>query len=181
MPARGPAATFRGMTAFSDAELNAIGVLKRRTIEARILAPVLEALGREFGRAAVLRIAADVIREVARTQGAAMAEGCGSDSLPAFATTLDRWTADDALQLTVRREDAEGFDFDVTRCRYAEMYRALGIPELGAILSCNRDAALIEGFNPAVQLERTQTLMGGATHCDFRYRLVRRVALSGDA
>jgi hypothetical protein len=61
------------------------------------------------------------------------------------------------------------------------MYRALGIPELGAILSCNRDAALIEGFNPAVQLERTQTLMGGATHCDFRYRLVRRVALSGDA
>ena len=176
MPQEPSVATFRRMTAFSDAELNAIGVLKRRTIEARILAPVLEALGREFGRPAVLRIAADVIREVARAQGAAMAEGCGSDSLAAFATTLDRWTADDALQLTVRREDAEGFDFDVTRCRYAEMYRALGIPELGALLSCNRDAALIEGFNPAVQLERTQTLMGGATHCDFRYRLTRRAA-----
>ena len=60
--------------------------------------------------------------------------------------------------------------FDVTRCRYAEMYRALGIPELGTVLSCNRDAALIEGFNPDVTFVRTQTLMHGATHCDFRYR-----------
>ncbi len=46
---------------------------------------------------------------------------------------------------------------------------ALGVPELGAILSCNRDAASIAGFNPDVALTRTQTLMGGASHCDFRY------------
>jgi hypothetical protein len=50
------------------------------------------------------------------------------------------------------------------------MYRALGIPEVGALLSCNRDFALIEGFNPDVELERTQTIMQGATHCDFRFR-----------
>jgi predicted ArsR family transcriptional regulator len=50
------------------------------------------------------------------------------------------------------------------------MYRALGIPEVGALLSCNRDFALIEGFNPDVALERTQTIMQGATHCDFRFR-----------
>ena len=30
--------------------LNEIGVLKRREIEARIIAPLLEALGHEFGR-----------------------------------------------------------------------------------------------------------------------------------
>jgi L-2-amino-thiazoline-4-carboxylic acid hydrolase len=58
----------------------------------------------------------------------------------------------------------------VTRCRYAEMYRALGIPELGEVLSCQRDAALIEGFNPGVTLERTHTIMQGAATCDFRYR-----------
>jgi hypothetical protein len=49
------------------------------------------------------------------------------------------------------------------------MYRALGIPELGGLLSCNRDQALIQGFNPNVQLERTQTIMEGAPFCDFRY------------
>jgi hypothetical protein len=49
------------------------------------------------------------------------------------------------------------------------MYRALGIPELGEVLSCQRDAALIEGFNPDVTLTRTQTIMQGAACCDFRY------------
>jgi hypothetical protein len=38
-------------------------------------------------------------------------------------------------------------------------------------LSCARDYALIEGFNPDVSLKRTQTIMEGATHCDFRYCL----------
>ncbi len=60
--------------------------------------------------------------------------------------------------------------FNVTRCRYAEMYRALGLDELGGSLSCCRDFALVEGFNPEIELERTQTLMEGATHCDFRFR-----------
>ena len=41
--------------------------------------------------------------------------------------------------------------------------------ELGATLSCHRDAALIEGFDPEVTFERTQTLMEGADCCDFRY------------
>lgn len=68
-------------------------------------------------------------------------------------------------------QDGERFGFNVTRCRYAEMYRALGIPELGALLSCNRDYALIEGFNPEVALTRTQTIMEGASHCDFRYQM----------
>src|SRR5271157_765976 len=44
-----------------DVELNAIGVLKRREIEARLLAPVVEALGREFGRERVLQIVGETI------------------------------------------------------------------------------------------------------------------------
>ena len=71
--------------------------------------------------------------------------------------------------MDVLRQDTERFDFNVTRCRYAEMYRALGIPEVGALLSCNRDFALIEGFNSHVKLRRTQTIMEGAPHCDFRF------------
>ncbi len=65
----------------------------------------------------------------------------------------------------------ESFAFDVTRCRYAEMYRSLGMEDLGATLSCNRDGALIEGFNPNVEFTRTQTIMGGADRCDFRFSL----------
>lgn len=161
------------MSIHSESELNAIGVLKRRTIEAKVLGPVIEAMAAEFGRERVLEVTRRVIAGIAREQGAALATAAGGDSLAQFAGTLDRWTADDALRIEVVEQSAEAFGYNVTRCRYAEMYRELGIPELGAVLSCQRDGALIEGFNPSVQLTRTQTLMGGASHCDFRYRLQR--------
>jgi hypothetical protein len=43
--------------------------------------------------------------------------------------------------------------------------------DLGAILSCGRDGALGDGFNPRMRLVRTQTIMEGAGHCDFRYTM----------
>ena len=150
-------------------ELNEIGVLKRREIEARILMPVLTALGEEFGREKVLETARRVIIEVARAQGKELSERMGGDSLGHFATALEAWKKGDAYRMDVLEQSDERFAFNVTRCRYAEMYRALGIPEVGALLSCNRDFALIEGFNPGVRLTRTQTIMDGASHCDFRF------------
>ena len=151
--------------------LNArIGVLTRREVEARMLAPLIEALGQEFGRARVIEIVREVIIRIAQEQGAALAESMGSDGLPAFADSTRFWTQDNALEIEVLQQSEEAYDFNVTRCRYAELYRALGVPELGAVFSCNRDAALIEGFNPDVEFTRTQTIMGGAPFCDFRYR-----------
>ncbi len=153
--------------------LNAIGVLRRREIEARIVAPLLEALGREFGRERVVEIAREVIIQIAREQGAQLAEGVQGRTLAHFARTLEHWKKDDALRIEVVDQTEDKFSFNVTRCRYAEMYRSLGIPELGAVLSCNRDFALIQGFNPEVNLTRTQTIMEGATFCNFRYTLKR--------
>jgi predicted ArsR family transcriptional regulator len=161
----------------TDAELNAIGVLRRRLIEARIVAPLLDAMSAEFGPERVRAIARDVIVSLATAQGAQLAQAAGGCSLAHFAQTLDRWTADDALQITVQESTPERFAFNVTRCRYAEMYRELGLPELGAILSCNRDAALMDGFNHAVDFTRTQTIMSGASHCNFVYTLTRATPL----
>jgi len=158
------------MTVPSDVELNAVGVLKRRVIEARILAPVVHAMAAEFGVERVHEILRQVIVGIAKAQGSGMAESCGGTSVEEFADTLEYWKADGALEMEVLERSEKRLSYNVTRCRYAEMYRELGIPELGAILSCGRDAALIEGFNPTVQLTRTQTLLGGAPHCDFRYR-----------
>ncbi|MGQ0601835.1 MAG: L-2-amino-thiazoline-4-carboxylic acid hydrolase [Anaerolineales bacterium] len=154
--------------------LNTIGVLKRREIEARILAPYVEALAAEFGRERVVEILRGVIINVARQHGAALAEHMGDNSLGPFRAATEAWKKDDALTIEVLEQTGDRYAFNVTRCRYAEMYHALGIPELGAVLSCNRDFTLIEGYNPDVELTRTQTLMQGASHCDFRY--VRRPA-----
>ena len=148
--------------------LNDVGVLKRREIEARIVAPLLERLAAEFGDG-VYDVARDVIVDVARAQGASLATQVGGDSLADFAQGLGAWSAEGALETTVVELNDEAFGFDVTRCRYAEMYRSLGLEDLGALLSCNRDGALIEGFNSDVEFSRTQTILGGATHCDFRF------------
>ena len=149
--------------------LNEIGVLRRREIEARILMPVLERLGAEFGRDRVFEVARDVIVEVARAQGRELATQMGGSSLAHFASSMENWKKGDAYRMETLEQTEERFSFNVTRCRYAEMYRSLGIPEVGALLSCNRDFSLVEGFNPDIALTRTQTIMEGAPHCDFRF------------
>lgn len=152
-----------------DVELNGIGVLQRREIEARVLAPVLEALGEVFGKDEVLQIAGEAIAKIAREQGREVAEASGHNDLPAYAESIEPWSRSGALKLQILAHNETRFDFDVKECKYAQLYRDLDMPELGAILSCNRDAAFIEGFNPAIKLSRTQTIMEGASHCDFRF------------
>ncbi|MFM7678413.1 MAG: L-2-amino-thiazoline-4-carboxylic acid hydrolase [Roseiflexaceae bacterium] len=158
------------MTQLPPDTLNSIGILKRREIEARILAPIVAALCEKFDRTEVLATVRDTIMQIATQQGAQLAHDSGGCDLAKFEDTLQFWTKDDALRIAVVARTPDEFGFDVHRCRYAELYQSLGIPELGAILSCNRDAALIAGFNPDVTLTRTQTIMEGAPTCDFRYR-----------
>ena len=159
---------------------NEIGVLTRREIEARIVGPLLEALGNEFGRDRVIQIARDVIIKIARDQGAQLAQAVGGDTLTHLAGSLEFWKKDDALRIEVLEQTERKFSFNVTRCRYAELYRALGIPELGALLSCNRDFAMSSGFNPDLTLTRTQTIMEGAPFCDFRFGVKPKPESSSD-
>lgn len=162
------------MSSLPPDTLNAIGVLKRREIEARLLKPVLEAFARELGWERTVAILREVIVNIAREQGKELAQAMGGCSLAHFAASLENWQKDDAMQIEILAQNAEEFSFNVLRCRYAEMYRALNMEQLGSVLSCSRDQALIEGFNPAIELTRTQTLMDGAAFCDFRYRLKRQ-------
>ena len=100
-----------------------------------------------------------------------MAELLGGNDLSVFAGSMEAWTRGGALELEVTEQTETRFAFNVTRCKYAEMYRELGDPDLGARMSCNRDGTMVEGFNPDITFTRTQTIMGGATHCDFVYEL----------
>jgi hypothetical protein len=152
-----------------DIALNEIGVLKRREIEARILAPLIDALSRECGREKVLQVVRETIVAIARDQGRQLVKISEGDGLREFAATLPNWTKEDALEIDVLAKSEDELRFNVTRCRYAEMYESLGLSELGAVLSCGRDAALIEGFNSNISFERSQTILGGAPHCDFHY------------
>src|SRR5689334_24513074 len=155
----------------TDLPLPNLPMIERRRIEAEILKPVYEELVRRLGEAAAEDILTAAIRQSAIAQGRRYAEAAGgATSLDGFADLLPQWTAGGALEIDVQHRDPGRFDFNVTRCRYAEMYRAMGLGKIGHILSCNRDGTFCEGYDARITLERAQTIMGGAPHCDFRYR-----------
>ena len=151
---------------------DALPILTQRRIEAAFAKGVYDEMRAELGEATAKRILSNAVIKLAKQTAAEMAQQApgGAPSLDSFRSILPRWTAEDALHTEVMKSTDSEFDFNVTRCRYAEMYRAMGLGELGAMLSCNRDGAFCEGYDPRLKLQRTQTLMGGASHCDFRYR-----------
>ena len=148
-----------------------LGILARRKIEAAVIAPIYEEMRAAFGEESARDVLRRAIRRAAIAAGAEMAARTpGGADLESFKSILHLWTQDDALTIEVLAEVPGVLDFNVRRCRYAETYRAMGLGEIGVFLSCNRDGAFCEGYDPRIELTRTQTIMGGASHCDFRYR-----------
>lgn len=151
-----------------SADLNKIEILIRREIEARITAPLIKAFINEFGKEKTLKIVEPVIRSLAKESGAQIAQVVGGNTIEHFAKTMPLWSQNDALQFDILEQGKKKFSMNVTKCRYAEMYKYLGIQDLGYTLSCARDFAMVEGFNPKIELKRKQTIMEGADYCDFR-------------
>jgi len=149
-----------------------IPILTRRRIEAMILKHVFEVIVERSGRAEAEAVIGETCSRSAIEQGKAMAEGLDhAPDLTDYAAILPNWTKEDALQIEVLRSDEEAMDFNVTRCRYSEMYKEMGLGDIGHLLSCNRDGDFCIGYNPEIEMTRTQTIMKGASHCDFRYKM----------
>ena len=148
--------------------MSELPILEQRRIEATVIKPIYEEMVAQLGTERARDILGSAIRKAAIAQGASLA-GTVERGLPGFIRLFERWKAGDALEVEVLRESEDRFDFNVTRCRYAEMYREMGLGEIGHLLSCGRDGAFCDGFDPNIRLERTRTIMGGASQCDFRY------------
>ena len=148
-----------------------LSMLEKRKIEAEILKEVYETLKESHGEEVARRTIAKSVRRSAIEQARQFAASApGGPSLKAFQDVMPLWTKGGALEIEVKEQTDRTFAFNVVRCRYAETYKAMGLGEIGHLLSCNRDGAFCEGYDPKLKLERTQTIMQGASHCDFKYR-----------
>jgi len=165
-----------GETPMIDLEDVPIGHLQRRKIEGRVLIPFIEACREKFGEDATRELVTATIRRLAADEGAKWGETYGRDISSLKKVAENVWAAAGSLDVDVVGDSRDHLDFDVTRCRYAEFYKELGLADLGYLLHCNRDHAMIVGFNPDVALTRTQTIMEGGSHCDFRFRKKPRTA-----
>lgn len=146
-------------------------ILELRRIEANVIKPIYEEMVAEVGKPAAQKILGNAIRKAAIAQARTFAERDGPErDMQSFQALYSLWTHGGALETEELERTAETFHFNVTRCRYAEMYREMGLGEIGHLLSCNRDGSFCEGYSDRITMERGQTIMGGANHCDFRYR-----------
>lgn len=148
-----------------------LGILEIRRIEANVIKPIYQEMADRLGAKQAQEILGAAIEKAAIAQGASMAESQGGKtSMRGFIDLFSLWTKGGALEVEVLEEADDHFDFNVTRCRYAEMYREMGLGDIGHLLSCGRDGTFCEGYDDRITLERGSTIMSGAGKCDFRYR-----------
>ena len=147
-----------------------VPLIEQAKIQARVLVPVVKALQAELGderaNAIVRKALADMYRKLGEKWWRAQSQTHLGDNM---AAAFGAYAAGDGLDYEVIKRSPEAFEVNVTGCRYAQFYKELGVPELGFLLVCSADFPMAEGFGGGIKLTRTQTIMQGASHCDFRY------------
>jgi hypothetical protein len=148
-----------------------VPTLVKRRLQAQVVGPIYEEMVREIGEERAAAILDRAIRKAAIAEGREFATRApsGNTSMKEFIELYELWTRDGALEVEVLEASDQKFDFNVTRCRYAEMYNEMGLRKIGHLLSCNRDGTFCEGYDPNITLTRDQTIMAGAPRCTFRY------------
>ena len=149
-------------------------VLERTKIQAQVLVPLVKALQTELGEARANALVRKALGDLYRGYGEEFAKAKNEADLGKLVSSAFRtYARDEALDYEVIEHSEDSFAINVRRCKYADFYRALGEPELGFLLICTADFAVAEGLGDDVALARSQTIMQGASHCDFRYRRVK--------
>jgi predicted ArsR family transcriptional regulator len=153
-----------------------ISLLDKTRIQAQVLVPVLRALRTELGKEKADAIVKQALRDWSRQLFAAIGDGVAGSARCKWATVQSAWNEVSAreVEFEMLRHDKEAMELDVTSCRFAEFFRALGEPELGALLICEADFDVVAVGGGAVSLERAQTIMQGAPRCTFRYKFAPR-------
>jgi hypothetical protein len=148
-----------------------IPTLVKRRLQAQVIGPIFAEMVAELGEEKAAAILERAIRKAAIAEGREFAAKApdGKTSMADFVRLYELWTHGGSLEIEVLKADDKTFDFNVTRCRYAEMYKEMGLGHIGHILSCARDGTFCEGYDPAIKLTREKTIMAGDGCCTFRY------------
>jgi hypothetical protein len=155
-----------------------LSLLNKTRIQAQVLVPVLRALRAELGKAKADALVKGALRDWSQQLFAAVGDGVAGSPRRKWATVQAAWADVSEQDVTVHmlRHDKAAMEFDVTHCRFAEFFRALGEPELGELLICDADFDIAAAGSGEVTLTRDQTIMRGAASCTFRYKFAPPIA-----
>jgi predicted ArsR family transcriptional regulator len=153
-----------------------LSLLDKTRIQAQVLVPVLRALRAELGDEAANALVKRALRDWSQRLFTAIGEtveGSGRQKWAAMHRAMGE-TAEHDVTFEMHRKDEDALEFDVTQCRFAEFFRALGEPELGALLICAIDFDIAAAGGGEVTFTREQTIMQGAPSCTFRDKFAPR-------
>jgi hypothetical protein len=144
--------------------MSRVSMLEAVKIQSRAIIPVVKALETELGK----ERAHELVR---RAIGDSWAEVVAS-------RTTERnqhpGEASSGFEFPVESEVVENtgdsFGRNFTACAFADYFREIGEPEIGALLTCGVDFAVEKKLRPDWEFQRTQTRMQGAAFCDLRWR-----------
>ncbi len=153
-----------------------VSLLDKVRMQAQVLVPVLRALRTELGKDKADALVKQALRDWSKQLFGAIGDGIEGSPRRKWAAIQSVWgeVSGREVEVEILRQDKEAMDIDVTRCRFAEFFRALDEPELGALLICEADFDIAAAGDGEVSLERAQTIMQGAPSCTFRYRFAPR-------
>jgi hypothetical protein len=153
-----------------------ITMLDKVKIQAQVLVPMMQALRAELGRDKADALVRGALRDWSTRIFADIADGIEGSPRRKFAAmnTALADVTEREVTFDMHRRDKQALEFDITSCRFAEFFKALGEPELGALLICHVDADIADAGGGEVSFSRTQTLMQGASCCNFRYKFEPR-------
>jgi hypothetical protein len=153
-----------------------LSLLEKTRIQAQVLLPLLRALRAELGTERANAIVRQALRDWSKQLFAGVGEAIEGRPKKKWAAMHAAMAEVTEQEVTYEmlRQDKEALEFDVTQCRFAEFFRAIGEPELGALLVCEADFDIAAAGEGEVSFAREQTIMRGAPSCTFRYRFAPR-------
>ena len=150
--------------------MDTLAYLERVKIQSEILLPLYKLLRREVGNERAAAMLREAVREFAHGIGTAVSQSVPGTSLDKLRSLMPMFTAADALVVEPLVDNRKEFSVNIRGCKYAEHFKAIGEAEFGAMMTCEIDAPMTAALGADITLERTQTIMSGGSHCDFRWK-----------
>lgn len=147
-----------------------LSYLDRVKVQCEILLPFYKRIRDELGAKRAATLLRDAVREYALELGKTAGKAIPGESVAQVKAMMPMFAAGNALDVESVADTPTEFSINVRGCRYADYFKGLNEPEFGAMITCEADVPMMETFSKTITMERTQTILTGGSHCDFRWR-----------
>ena len=138
--------------------------------QAAVLVPLFKLLRQEIGVERANDLMVRGLSEWARSVGKMLRQLPPEAPLAKLKMAIEGLDAAGMQQTEFLQASDTQLDYNVRRCRAAELYRGLGLEELGYLLVCKLDDSVMPALDEKISFVRDQTIMQGASYCTFRFK-----------